>query len=319
MAESTDETQCSESDSELNTQDPPSAGIHDGKYEDPLKGGMCPTNVVVRKYRRDWQPKHAFREFYQNWCVHAISTPSGFVSRSNLDRDDAIREANDLGRRHFDKLRHDDKQTLCFRAVYPDNGADLGFIRLKKRSGILELTNYNARLKGESLGIGGTSKEVKTHLAGRHGEGYKIAAAVLMQHKYAVIIKASDCVWYGVVPAKGKRHGELLCFDIKKKSAAELQKAKETYAKKTSGGAKVSLRQNVWEDVTVTIGVLGIKGRPPGRSVTKEDFLRWIEFGLDLDPPTKIIKTDFGSILFDENHQNRLYLKGILLKDGAGS
>jgi hypothetical protein len=53
-----------ELEQELAARDP-------GKYEDPLRGGLHSTNLVVEKYCKKWQPRHAFREFYQNWYVHS--------------------------------------------------------------------------------------------------------------------------------------------------------------------------------------------------------------------------------------------------------
>jgi hypothetical protein len=60
----------SESEDELN--DSVADEVDPGKYEDPLKGGTKPTNLVTG-YCTNWQPRHAwreFREFYQNWFVH---------------------------------------------------------------------------------------------------------------------------------------------------------------------------------------------------------------------------------------------------------
>jgi hypothetical protein len=90
-----------------------------------------------------------------------------------------MRESNNLQTQTPIKQRHDDKNGTIVRAFHPVTDVELGFIRFNENRGILQLTNYNARMNFKSLGIGGTTKKDKQHLAGSHGEGYKIAAAVL--------------------------------------------------------------------------------------------------------------------------------------------
>jgi hypothetical protein len=67
MTELPDQVDHYDSDSEDDGGQKPVASLDLGKYEDPLKGGTCPTNLVVKNYCMDWQPRHAWREFYQNW------------------------------------------------------------------------------------------------------------------------------------------------------------------------------------------------------------------------------------------------------------
>ena len=61
-------------------------------------------------------------------------------------------------------------------ARHPDTGDLLGFVRYKEKDGMLELTNFKARLSRATLDLGVTSKREKDHLAGTHGEGFKISA-----------------------------------------------------------------------------------------------------------------------------------------------
>ncbi|PMD41313.1 hypothetical protein L207DRAFT_581755 [Hyaloscypha variabilis F] len=268
-----------------------------GKYQDPLKGGVRSTNLEVEKYCQDWQPCHAFRELYQNW-------------------EDAIRKTNNLGRRNFKKEPHHNTSMLCFKAIHPDTREEIGFIRLLKEQGVLELTNYDAWLPGNSLNIGGTSKSGNDNMAGSHGEGYKVAALILKHHKFDVNIKASECDWEFFVPAQGEKHEGVLCVDIRRRASTRLQTAKNTYAEKIARNGPMTLRQNVWQDVTFQIG------KQFKRSVTEREFLRWIECALDLEPPTRVIETPFGSIILDPTRKNKVFLKGILLEDSktvAGS
>jgi hypothetical protein len=223
-------------------------------------------------------------------------------------RDDAIRESNNLGKRAFAKQYRNNVTALCFNAVHPDSGAELGYIRRLKKSGIVEMTNYNSWLSGKSLGIGGTSRKGQDHLAGDHGEGYKLAVLTLMRHDYAVSIKASKCDWKFKIPAKGQSHAGVLCVDIKPKNDTKIQELKDAYARKNPKNRKITLRKNVWEDVTFKIGTRG------GRAVTEEDFQQWIRVALDLDPPTRVLDTVHGTILLEARFKNKMFLKGILLE-----
>jgi hypothetical protein len=65
---------------------------------------------------------------------------------------------------------------------------------------------------------------------------------------------------------------------------------------------------NIWEDVTFRIS--------SSKSIlTREEVKSWLEFSLQLDPPTEIIETEKGSLILDPNFRNKMFLKGILLED----
>ncbi|KAE9373627.1 hypothetical protein N431DRAFT_557673 [Stipitochalara longipes BDJ] len=280
-----------ESDSEDESEHRPAAR-NLRKYKDPLKGSVKSLNLEVKKYCKKWQPRHAFREFYQNW-------------------EDAIRKTNNLGRKNFAKEPHHDTSMLCFKAIHLDTGAERGYIRLLKERGVLELTNYDAWLPGNSLNIGSTSKSGNDDMAGSHGEGYKLAALILKDQGFDVNIKASECDWEFFVPAEGDKHEGVLCIDIKKRASTRLQTAKNTYARKIDRNGPMTLRQNVWQDVTTQIG------KQFKRSVTEEEFLQWIKCALDLDPPRRAVETPFGSIILDPKLSNKVFLKGIFLEDST--
>ncbi|KAF4630319.1 hypothetical protein G7Y89_g7815 [Cudoniella acicularis] len=130
-------------------------------YEDDLKTGtMC--LGINRSYVNKWGPRHGWREFYQNWC-------------------DSIIETNKLEGRKFIKRPEDKQGFIIFKELHPDSKKELGYIKWSSGAGTVEITNYNARLSGKSLGLGVTSKQKKPYLAGTHGEGYKIACLTLME------------------------------------------------------------------------------------------------------------------------------------------
>ena len=71
-------------------------------------------------------------------------------------------------------------------ACHPDTGELLSFVHYKEKDGMLELTNFKARLSRATLDQGVTSKREKDHLAGAHGEGFKIAALVMVHLESSV-------------------------------------------------------------------------------------------------------------------------------------
>jgi hypothetical protein len=77
-------------------------------------------------------------------------------------------------------------------ARHPDTGELLGFVRYKEKDGMLELTNFKARLSRATLDLGVTSKREKDHLAGTHGEGFKIAALVMVREGYQARLETSS-------------------------------------------------------------------------------------------------------------------------------
>jgi hypothetical protein len=79
---------------------------------------------------------------------------------------------------------------------------------------------------------------------------------------------------------------------------------------KVKRGTPRELKGNIWEDVTVRIGVVHGKGR----KVEKAEFLLWIKVSLDLDSPSNHITTPYGSLILDERFQGRIYLKSLFLK-----
>ncbi|KAI9773653.1 MAG: hypothetical protein M1840_006927 [Geoglossum simile] len=260
------------------------------EYRDPLRGGKRSTNLVVAdsQYVSNWKARHGWREFYQNWR-------------------DAIKESNELGNKMFAIKYEHGRKHLLFIATHPDTETELGFIRFTKKSGMVELTNYSASLGGKTLGIGSTSKAGKDHLAGHHGEGYKIAALVLHREGYVVKIHASGCNWTFFEALEGKKHAGELCVRIVPRSEKALQQLKDKYATKAAKG-KRPRRGNIWEDVTFKI--VCRKEAPP---VTEKEFRTWVRLALDLDPPSEVLKTQRGSLILDPKFSNKIFLKGILL------
>lgn len=144
-------------------------------------------------------------------------------------RKDAITEICGLGSRAFRLDITDDGGAYIAEARHPDTGDLLGFIRYKENEGILELTNFKASLSRATLDLGVISKREKGHLAGTHGEGFKIAALVMAREGYQARIESSNYYWRFAFGGRSKSH--LYC-NLTLVSEAKLQKQMRAYALK---------------------------------------------------------------------------------------
>jgi hypothetical protein len=169
------------------------------------------------------------------------------------------------------------------------------------------LTNFKACLSRAALDLGVTSKREKGHLAGTHGEGFKIAALVMTREAYQARIETSSYYWRFAFAGPGKSH--LYC-SLTPVSPAKLQKQKSAYALKAE--QRRELQNNVWEDVSIKLG--RVHGPKWGRKIARQDFDQWVKVAIDLDRTTQIIKTSHGSLILDERFSNRVFLKGLLLE-----
>jgi hypothetical protein len=204
------------------------------------------------------------------------------------------------------------KNFPCWIALHPNTKDILGFIRFSKKSNTVELTNYKAWLSGKTLGLGSTTKRFQEHLAGHHGEGYKLAGLVLLRKGYSVKIKASGCTWTFKVPAPGEEHEGQVCVKVVRMTPKVLQKRKDAFESRKSRGFARTMKGNIWEDVTFEIGSGDLV-------LTEEDVLSWTKDSLELELTASsintelriLINTEHGSLLLDPNFRNKVFLKGI--------
>ncbi|TVY38721.1 hypothetical protein LSUB1_G006496 [Lachnellula subtilissima] len=255
-------------------------------FEDDLKTGTICLGLYRKYCEPAWQPRHGWREFYQNW-------------------NDAIKDTNSL-KSFIKKPDHNHKKGfLTFKAIHPTLEQELGYIRYSNNAGTLELVNYNARLSGKTLGLGFTSKRMNTNLAGAHGEGYKIACLTMIRNNYIVNFKASSAHWNFNIPKIGKKNEGYLCCTVKRFQGSGIERMKAAVQKK---GASARLRARPWADVCVKIG--GGKGE----KIPEEHFKLWMKQSLELEPPSNVIETKKGTIILDDTFKNTLYLKSLLLE-----
>jgi len=182
----------------------------------------------------------------------------------------------------------------------------LGFIRHSKATGIVELTNFKACLNLEDLKFGYSTKRGNKNLAGRHGEGLKIASLVMTRNRHRVRIESGKFYWsFGY----RKEDQETLSCRLSPIIEPKIRLAMEIERKRIAEGSPRGPTSNSWEDVTVVIGrIQGI-----GEKVESEEFEDWLRVSLDLHPPKKVIETSYGSLILDHEYHGRVYLNGLTL------
>ncbi|TGO24106.1 hypothetical protein BPAE_0112g00250 [Botrytis paeoniae] len=160
----------------------------------------------------------------------------------------------------------------------PDTSQILGFLAFDKKRGMLELCNYNSQLAREVLDMGGTSKADDDEMAGTHGEGFKLAALLMIRHGYQTRITASKFYWNFRWGAKEKK--TLWCF------LSEVKKT-PTQQELSPQNTESSLFRDAspWKDVSVKMGC--VRGKQ-GKSITEAEVMEWLKVCIHFDRPKEI-------------------------------
>jgi hypothetical protein len=194
----------------------------------------------------------------------------------------------------------------------PGSQEVLGFVRhtkVGKAQGMLELTNFKAQLSRKSLELGVSSKRHENNTAGTHGEGYKVAALVMVRKGYQVRYESSKFYW--TFQFGGRQKSTLYC-KLTPMADGKISKYMVDDAKLKAHGQLRKLTGNIWEDVTVKIGRVY---SPLGKKVDFDVFKDWIKIAFALDQPLDIIRTKYGDLILDKEYSGRIYLKGLFLGD----
>ncbi|KAK0704306.1 hypothetical protein B0H67DRAFT_591072 [Lasiosphaeris hirsuta] len=295
----------SDGDDDYSSDDFPSQLTQDNLYPSTHSLGL------TRSYVPLWTCVDAFREFYQNW-------KDAIVASFELNP----RDPHSFAPRRTETSTH--VQVTVHRQTPPaaDPGPSqtqelLGFIRLNKRTGCLELANFKAQLEMRNLSLGGTSKRGQGHdkkFAGVHGEGFKLAALVMRRNGHAVRISSSSYYWnFGF---NGTGRDRFYC-KLSAPSPATLEKERAALMQETAQGRpRTDLKSYMSEDVMVRIS----KARgDEGRKVMADAFSDWEAVTLDLKGPRKdgIIRTAVGDLILDPAFAGRVYLKGLCVGRGG--
>lgn len=180
----------------------------------------------------------------------------------------------------------------------------LGFLAFNRKRGMLELCNYGSQLSRKVLDMGGTSKDMDDNMAGTHGEGFKLAALLMLRHGHQAKYTASGFYWNLRWGLKDKT--TLWCFlsRINRKLSKQEQLARMLPAWQF----KVA---NPWEDVSVKMGnVYGKEAIP----INEAEVMQWLKVCLHFDRPKESVHTESGTLILDESFRGKIYLKGLLLE-----
>lgn len=221
---------------------------------------------------------------------------------------DGIKEATGLGDRQY-KISDkglDVNGVYTIEARHPDSDMLLGFILWD--NGTIQYSNFGSKLNRSCLNMGVSTKQDNEELAGTHGEGFKVASLVMVRQGYRVRYESSNFYWTFYI---GGRDDNVLYCRLSEMSEAKLKKLQEAHKKRVRSGNPREIKGNIWEDVTVKIGL--VQGQ--GKKIEKSEFLEWIKVSLELDRPSKVIDTSHGSLILDERFKGTIYLKGLLLEN----
>lgn len=215
--------------------------------------------------------------------------------------------------------KYTEKDRLILIQVYkPGTKELLGFIRFAydcnglSTGGGLKIANFNASPQGYTLRTGGTAKVGDDGQTGQFGEGMKLSALVFRREGYKFYIESTGFKWDFTY-----QQSELAC-KLSRMSAEKLN----PMIKKTQGRPRTT-EAHPWGDVCVVIGAPGrsrdIDGlSQKGKRIRVDDFKRWLQVTLDINPPQKMIRTSQGDLIRDPHYQGRLYLKRLGFP-GAGA
>jgi hypothetical protein len=183
----------------------------------------------------------------------------------------------------------------------------LGYIRFEKTKGTLELTNFKATLPRKALGLGVSSKRNRGTTAGTHGEGFKVAALVMVRKGYQVRYESAKYYWNFQFGGRDKSH--LYC-NLRPMTDTKLAALMAADGARAAAKKPRELKANIWEDVKVTIGK--VHGSA-GKSIEHSIFRDWIKVSFALEHPPAVIKTTYGDLVMDTTFGGKMYLKGLYL------
>ncbi|KAF2447240.1 hypothetical protein P171DRAFT_248227 [Karstenula rhodostoma CBS 690.94] len=266
------------------------------------KTKTVPTGLVAR-YKPDWGPREGFREAFQNWR-------DAICRSSNLTLDQFAPNITETQRHILIEVRHPTQAQSPL----------LGFIRFQRDgddNGVLEVTNFNAKLYMSHLSLGGTTKARDKTQTGKHGEGLKLAALAFRRYpcNCTFRIEASSFRWN-----TSFRTDRQLQFRLTRCNPDTIMRQRRAVKNKPR-----TTKAHIWEDVKVVIGAPARRsrgkdqGQIKSRKIPLVDFREWLKVTLDLDPPDDLIRTADGDLIMSDSHAGKLYLQGLRLPHGSAT
>ncbi|KAF5510334.1 hypothetical protein CGCS363_v002124 [Colletotrichum siamense] len=246
-----------------------------------------------KNYVLSWRRLHAFREFIQNWK-------------------DGIIAAFDMDPRSFLPVWDETTPGVIRISVHRNIEGQrelVGFIVHKAKTGTVEIANFNANLSMDDLSIGGSTKRNNDKFAGVHGEGFKVAALVMVRSGIPIRIQSTSANWnFGF---NGVNKDRFYC-KISKPNTRNVDYETASLTQQTMGGTlRSDLVSYSSRDVTIQLSHPAT-GRGYRNPITADEFRGWTTVSLDLSnpDPDKMIRTQHGDLVLDERFAGQIYLKG---------
>ena len=258
------------------------------------------------------------------------------------NRKDALIKIFLIPPHEFAPLWEETAKEICVKVMGSSSRHLQGYIRFDKKSGTIELANFDSPFELKHLSMGGGSKKKNSDkYAGMFGEGLKLAALVMKRERYRVKISASNCYWNFQLAEGDSNNLQVedddeymnLSCNIRRAKETEIRKARAHFDYEMSKGGRQDIRAYIFQDVKVTLLTSKQKEKDKdkdnaeqdtthGPQITAEIFRNeWARMAIELDPskpvPGDIIHTQSGDIILDKRFAGRLYLKGLLVDEHA--
>ncbi|KAI8316645.1 hypothetical protein K4K61_003301 [Colletotrichum sp. SAR11_59] len=271
---------------------PETSSDEEDDYQSPQMSGTHSLGLN-KNHVLSWRRLHAFREFIQNWK-------------------DGIIAAFDMDPRYFLPVWDETTPVVIRITVHRNIEGQrelVGFIVHKAKTGTVEIANFNANLSMDDLSIGGSTKRNNDRFAGVHGEGFKVAALVMVRSGIPVRIQSTSTNWnFGF---NGVNKDRFYC-KISKPNTKNVDSETASLTQQTMGGTlRSDLVSYSSRDVTIQLSHPAT-GRGYRKPITAEEFRGWTTVSLDLSnpDPDKMIRTQHGDLVLDERFAGQIYLKG---------
>lgn len=155
------------------------------------------------------------------------------------------------------------------------------------------------------MNFGGTTKENDNEAAGKFGEGFKLAAFVMLRNGYSVRYSTGGC------HLSFTKQDDLFNCEVRSIAENENNRLKRLAAARPRRAVSSPL-----DDVSVVIG--GVY-RNKGKKITWTDWRSWMKVDLRFHQPDQIIETTHGGLILDPDFASRIYLKGFFINDKSAS
>lgn len=235
------------------------------------------------------------------------------------DRRDEIRRGFHISLRDFAPISSESSGVILIQQFHPVSKELCGYIRFKYNKngdGELEVRNFNASLKYRHLKIGASTKAHDKNQSGKYGEGLKVAALIFRRfpNNHSFRIESSGFSWNFIF----NQELDLACTLTRMSDAKLAQENKKAESQQSAPTSQSRERVSIFIGARRT-SYTSMGEVTRGNKIHVDDFRKWLDVTLDINPPTDIVHTTAGDLILDPAYKNKHYLQGLLLPSGSMS